>query len=201
MGARVQRGRARQREHRPNRPRVESRAGQADAHLLGTHKHRCELPSSPLAVLPRLTSADDDVFLFSALQRCLQIVEPVRQPNGEFLPPYPLIVTGSRDSTIRVWRLPSKGEPEYRSTSPDVDPDEPVPPEENPFHNHCLEGHQNAVRAIAAHGRYCVSGSYDCTVRVWDIVKGTCLHVLRGHQQKGAFFVRVASVCAVGDGD
>jgi WD40 repeat protein len=38
----------------------------------------------------------------------------VRQPNGEFLPPYPLVVTGSRDSTIRVWRLPGKGEPEFR---------------------------------------------------------------------------------------
>jgi WD40 repeat protein len=50
----------------------------------------------------------------AASQRCLQIVEPVRQPNGEFLPPYPLVVTGSRDSTIRVWRLPGKGEPEFR---------------------------------------------------------------------------------------
>lgn len=62
-----------------------------------------------------------------------------------------------------------------------------MPPSANPFHNHCLEGHTNAVRAITAHGKYCVTGSYDCTVRVWDIVKGVCLHVLRGHQQKGQF--------------
>jgi WD40 repeat protein len=62
-----------------------------------------------------------------------------------------------------------------------------IPPSENPFHMHHLEGHTSAVRAIAAHGKYCVSGSYDSTVRVWDIVKGTCLHVLKGHEQKGEF--------------
>ncbi|CED83858.1 Cdc4 and related F-box and WD-40 proteins [Phaffia rhodozyma] len=117
--------------------------------------------------------------------RCLQIVEPVKQPNGEFLPPYPLIVTGSRDNTLRVWRLPRDGEPEYKSNkNPYRKKTEGVNPEENPFHNHLLEGHTHAVRAIAAHGRYCVSGSYDCTVRVWDIVKGTCLYTLRGHAQK-----------------
>lgn len=60
-----------------------------------------------------------------------------------------------------------------------------VPPEENPYHTHLLEGHQQAIRAIAAYGRYCVSGSYDHTVRVWDIVKGTCLWNLRGHDAKG----------------
>lgn len=43
--------------------------------------------------------------------RCLQIVEPVLDKiTGEYSPPYPLIVTGSRDSNLRVWRLPNKGE-------------------------------------------------------------------------------------------
>jgi WD40 repeat protein len=59
-------------------------------------------------------------------------------------------------------------------------------PKENPFHLHLLEGHTEPVRAIAAHGRFCVSGSYDHTVRVWDLVNGTCLHVLKGHAAKGA---------------
>ncbi|KAL7422871.1 SCF ubiquitin ligase complex subunit cdc4 [Cryptotrichosporon argae] len=115
--------------------------------------------------------------------RCLQIVEPVYDAaTGEYQPPYPLIVTGSRDSTLRVWKLPKKGEEPY---IPPTDSDSNlVPPEHNPYHVHLLSGHTSAVRALAAHGRYCISGSYDNDVRVWDIVKGTCVHVLTGHEQK-----------------
>ncbi len=44
--------------------------------------------------------------------RCLQIVEPVIDPStGEYQPPCPMIVTGSRDASLRVWKLPKKGEP------------------------------------------------------------------------------------------
>ncbi|CAK9786055.1 unnamed protein product [Cutaneotrichosporon oleaginosum] len=115
--------------------------------------------------------------------RCLQIVEPVfDEATGEFQPPYPLIITGSRDASLRVWKLPKKGEPAYFGTG---DNSQPPPPDENPFHVHHLEGHGEAVRALAAHGRICVSGSYDKTVRVWDIVKGTCIHELHGHEAKG----------------
>jgi WD40 repeat protein len=55
----------------------------------------------------------------------------------------------------------------------------------NPFHKLHLEGHEHAVRALAARGRTVVSGSYDTMVRVWDIVTGTCRWVLEGHTQKG----------------
>ena len=136
--------------------------------------------------------------------RCLQIVEPVLDPTtGEYQPPCPMIVTGSRDATLRVWKLPKKGEPpiprpmvsiiSYRRWSvadglrqyaEGTDPAQ-VPATENPWHVHLLEGHTLAVRALAAHGRICVSGSYDTTVRVWDIVTGQCKHVLTGHEQKG----------------
>lgn len=44
--------------------------------------------------------------------RCLQIVEPVYDAeSGEYMPPYPVVVTGSRDFTLRVWKLPKKGAP------------------------------------------------------------------------------------------
>ena len=44
--------------------------------------------------------------------RCLQIIEPVLdEATGEFFPAYPMLVTGSRDTTLRVWKLPKKGEP------------------------------------------------------------------------------------------
>jgi F-box and WD-40 domain protein CDC4 len=57
--------------------------------------------------------------------------------------------------------------------------------EENPYHRLHLEGHDHAVRALAARGRVLVSGSYDCTVRIWDIITGACKWVLAGHAQKG----------------
>jgi F-box and WD-40 domain protein CDC4 len=60
-----------------------------------------------------------------------------------------------------------------------------VLPAENPYHIHALIGHTDAIRSLDTYGRYCVSGSYDATVRVWDIVKGKCLHILRGHENKG----------------
>lgn len=114
--------------------------------------------------------------------RCLDIVEPVLdEATGEYYPPYPLIVTGSRDASLRVWKLPKEGDPVY-------DDNGQAPPETSPFHVHHLQGHVGSVRAIATHGRLCVSGSYDRTVRIWDIVKGTCLHVLEGHEAKGEGF-------------
>jgi F-box and WD-40 domain protein CDC4 len=41
----------------------------------------------------------------------MQIVEPVLdEATGKYQPPYPIFVTGSRDHTLRVWKLPRKGE-------------------------------------------------------------------------------------------
>ncbi|WVN89692.1 uncharacterized protein L203_104922 [Cryptococcus depauperatus CBS 7841] len=118
--------------------------------------------------------------------RCLQIIEPVwDEETNSYQPEVPMIVSGSRDATLRVWKLPLKDDPMYDGMG-NSNQTEPVPiaPENNPFHVHLLEGHSLAVRAIAAHGHICVSGSYDMTVRVWDIVRGICLHVLTGHEAK-----------------
>ncbi|KAG6828103.1 hypothetical protein H0H92_009188 [Tricholoma furcatifolium] len=127
--------------------------------------------------------------------RCLAIVKPewvdVEQEGGGFAkerwPKRALIVTGSRDHSLRVWTLPRPGEPEYRCFEADdgeVDPTDVCDAEENPYHRVHLEGHDHAVRALAARGRTLVSGSYDCSVRIWDIVTGQCKHVLTGHTQK-----------------
>ncbi|TFK30237.1 ubiquitin-protein ligase [Coprinopsis marcescibilis] len=130
--------------------------------------------------------------------RCLAIVKPelvdVEDENGivrrERWPKRPLIVTGSRDHTLRVWTLPKPEDPEYKSFSTeDSDPEgaessKHLVTANNPYHRLLLEGHDHAVRALAARGRTMVSGSYDCTVRIWDIISGTCKWALRGHTQK-----------------
>lgn len=101
-------------------------------------------------------------------------------------PPYPLVVTGSRDWSLRVWKLPSGRRhfrPAYHPPSPSEGGSQGAP-ESNPYHLRLLQGHTLAVRAISARGRTLVSGSYDHTLRVWDLLDGTCKHELKGHQQK-----------------
>jgi F-box and WD-40 domain protein CDC4 len=112
--------------------------------------------------------------------RCLQILMPTKiGENAEgrsiMMPKQPLIITGSRDSNLRVWTLPRAGDtPFVQNEDDDV----------NPFFIRALTGHQHSVRAIAAHADTLVSGSYDCTVRVWKISTGETVHRLQGHIQK-----------------
>lgn len=112
--------------------------------------------------------------------RCLQILMPTMVgENAEgrpiMMPKQPLIITGSRDSNLRVWRLPRAGDPTFiQETDDDL----------NPFFIRALTGHQHSVRAIAAHADTLISGSYDCTVRVWKISTGETVHRLQGHTMK-----------------
>lgn len=115
--------------------------------------------------------------------RCLQIVLPSpvgKRADGTVvkMPKEPLIITGSRDSNLRVWKLPKPGDPFYFETGPHVDD------EACPYFVRVLTGHSHSVRAIAAHGDTLVSGSYDCTVRVWRISTGETVHRLQGHTSK-----------------
>ena len=115
--------------------------------------------------------------------RCLQILMPTeidKTSDGRpvMMPKQPLIITGSRDSNLRVWRLPKPDDREYFQAGP--------PPDDTdcPYFVRVLNGHHHSVRAIAAHADTLVSGSYDCTVRVWKISTGETLHRLAGHSQK-----------------
>ncbi|KAM3434898.1 hypothetical protein NHJ13734_005800 [Beauveria thailandica] len=115
--------------------------------------------------------------------RCLQILMPAetgRTHDGRAImqPEKPLIITGSRDSQLRVWRLPEVGSRRYIQTGP------PAQESDCPYFIRVLAGHTHSVRAIAAHGDTLVSGSYDSTVRVWRISTGQAVHVLHGHAQK-----------------
>ena len=115
--------------------------------------------------------------------RCLQILMPTqvgKTVDGKIImmPKQPLIITGSRDSNLRVWKLPKPGDPKFFQAGP--------PPNDTdcPYFVRVLTGHHHSVRAIAAHGDTLVSGSYDCNVRVWKISTGETVHRLQGHTQK-----------------
>ncbi|KAM7199999.1 WD40-repeat-containing domain protein [Rhypophila sp. PSN 637] len=115
--------------------------------------------------------------------RCLQILMPtdtgkVQDGKPVMMPQKPLIITGSRDSQLRVWRLPEPGSRRYIQTGP------PATDDQCPFFIRILSGHAHSVRAISAHADTLVSGSYDSTVRVWRISTGEQLHVFHGHSQK-----------------
>lgn len=114
--------------------------------------------------------------------RCLQILMPttIKTADGKTtkMPKQPLIITGSRDSNLRVWRLPKPGDKTFFQAGPAPDD------AECPYFVRVLSGHHHSVRAIAAHGDTLVSGSYDFSVRVWKISTGETVHRLQGHSQK-----------------
>src|SRR5262249_40524657 len=46
-----------------------------------------------------------------------------------------------------------------------------------------FEGHTSGVSAVAfsPEGRQITSGSYDTTLRLWEVADGRCLHTFKGH--------------------
>ncbi|KAG7664889.1 CDC4 [[Candida] subhashii] len=137
--------------------------------------------------------------------RCLDIIHPAnigKDSNGNdiIFPQFPLLVTGSRDHNIHVWRLPlceddnddediedgmnSRPATSTTSTSDDQ-PTFDSSEIDNPYLLHVLSGHTQSVRSISGYGNIIISGSYDSTVRVWDLLQdGNCKHVLTGHQDR-----------------
>ena len=85
-----------------------------------------------------------------------------------------LLITGGRDSTVCLWKLKVADEPGCKSVV-----------KENSSSLVCLlEGHTDSVRTLAAHDGILVSGSYDCSVKIWDIASQSCLRTLVGHEDK-----------------
>ncbi|SCU97987.1 LAMI_0F12420g1_1 [Lachancea mirantina] len=103
--------------------------------------------------------------------RCLDIVEH----QG-----IKYIVTGSRDYTLRVWKLPSCRNENY---NPDVC-EVFNTTESNPYFVGVLRGHMDPVRTVSGHGNIVISGSYDHNLMIWDIAQMKCLYVLTGHTDR-----------------
>lgn len=141
----------------------------------------------------------------SGTVRCLTIVMPVKNPHtGRYEPQQPLIVSGSRDHSVRVWDLPQSTTTTHEDVvapyhpsathrlSKQQDEAQPIVPDtamrsttaDKTIHVHVLLGHRDAVRALAAHGNILATGSYDGSVRIWHLEQGRCLHQLLGHTGK-----------------
>ncbi|MBV9125959.1 MAG: hypothetical protein JO112_21620, partial [Planctomycetes bacterium] len=76
-----------------------------------------------------------------------------------FTPDGRQVISGSDDSTLRLWDVATARE------------------------QRCLQGHEDSVTsvAVAADGRGLLSGSSDRTARWWDLAEGREVHCLTGH--------------------
>ncbi|KAG8893623.1 SCF ubiquitin ligase complex subunit cdc4, partial [Tulasnella sp. 403] len=112
---------------------------------------------------------------------CLAVAKPVwvegddRSGMKEKWPKHHMLVSGSWDGTLMVWRVPGLNGIEYHGAKQD----ESVL--DNPYYVRTLRGHLYGVTSVAAHGRIVASGSDDMTVRIWDLVTGECRRTLVGH--------------------
>ncbi|EDK42027.1 cell division control protein 4 [Lodderomyces elongisporus NRRL YB-4239] len=122
--------------------------------------------------------------------RCLDIIQPTvigEDSNGKEIvfPEYPLLVTGSRDHNIHVWRLPILSDDDNDANDKLDEPPFEGGELDNPYLIAILSGHTQSVRSISGCGNIIISGSYDSTVRVWDLLdNGNCKHILQGHQDR-----------------
>ena len=86
-----------------------------------------------------------------------------------------MVLSGSRDKSVRAWTLPRDsaqlGQSEFG-----------VPEEQAALW--VMDGHGDSVRDLDVQGPVGVTASYDHTLRVWNLVTGECVHVLRGHANK-----------------
>ncbi|KAF9925203.1 SCF ubiquitin ligase complex subunit cdc4 [Linnemannia zychae] len=109
--------------------------------------------------------------------RVAQIVAPINIHEGnpqlapQYKPEFPIIVAGSRDSTLSVWRLPV-----------DELNGHLAPLDRKNWLLHHLKGHTKPVRGIAGEGDLVASASYDNTARVWNSSTGELIHTLVGHE-------------------
>lgn len=76
-------------------------------------------------------------------------------------PALPLLITGGRDSAVRVWDIRTRHQV------------------------HCMSGHQSTVASLLTHAAdpQVISGSHDKQIRLWDIRTGNTLHTLTYHKK------------------
>ena len=91
------------------------------------------------------------------------------------------LVSGSYDSTCRCWAFKDVSETATTTTATATTTTKNNNNNNNVECVAVMEGHVAPVRALAAVGSRLFSGSYDGTVRCWDLNTGACLGTLKGH--------------------
>jgi pleiotropic regulator 1 len=76
-------------------------------------------------------------------------------------PELPFLVTGGRDSAVRLWDIRTR------------------------LQVHCLSGHSSTIASLLTHAAdpQVISGSHDKQIRLWDIRKGSTMHTLTYHKK------------------
>ena len=123
----------------------------------------------------------------------------VHKPTGAARPGVCRFASGSWDNSVKLWEVPVQ-EPaaadEARSKrrrgesgAGEASPTSPMP-------SASLEGHSQAVTCVSwnAGGNRVVSGSYDHSVRVWDVETASCSRTIVGGG-KGARVVSCIDTC------
>jgi F-box and WD-40 domain protein CDC4 len=86
-----------------------------------------------------------------------------------------LLVSGGCDRDVRVWNLATGS---VVLLQPGQGSDIPYS-----YPQFTLRGHTSTVRCLKMSDAHtAISGSRDTTLRIWDLKKGLCKHVLIGHQ-------------------
>lgn len=92
----------------------------------------------------------------------------VRAPNGKYInkvishPTLPVVITAHEDRHIRFWDT---------NTGTLI---------------HAMVAHLDAVTSLAidSHGLYLLSGSHDCSIRLWHMENKTCVQEITAHRKK-----------------
>lgn len=80
---------------------------------------------------------------------------------------YNMLVTGSKDSTIKMWDLNKSVHTFNKHSEPNT--------------NLCVysfDEHMDSVTNVSINSHYLVSGSQDSTIRQWDLHSGKCIRIL-----------------------
>ena len=93
-----------------------------------------------------------------------------------------LLVSGSDDGSLIVWSISEEKQRDEESKPSIMQHHHRQSKSENVSRLHSLSGHHGPVWGVSVDGNTVCSGSFDKTVKVWELSSGNCLHTLRGHE-------------------
>jgi len=88
---------------------------------------------------------------------------------------YNMLITGSKDTTLKLWDISAATEAYAASEANDNAPSDSV---YTSCCVHTFEAHVDEVTCMSINSGTLVSGSQDKTIRVWDLITGNCVQTL-----------------------